>query len=344
MAVAVAVVVAFLAFALGLEGRGDRSGGTTSGAIAPGPTIGADVGGGARAAAGSAAATPVPLASPDRPAAVGVRTATFTDTTRGTPARGRRPRSATRSLPVTIRYPTSGVASSDERTDAPPLGPAPLVVFGHGFLQSASRYAELLHDLASFGFVVVAPEFPMSSTVYDGAGDPEDVPEQARDVTFLITALTDPSVPTAGLIAPGPVGVMGQSDGAVTSLLVAFSPKYADRRVGAVVAVSGDWNTFGGNWYTTQSPPVVAVHGENDEVNPFYSSEWIVSHHPRSAMLVRVKGASHLGAVIGPTNSSAVARLAAFEFEWRLMDVPGAAEATRAQAKTPPLQLVVDHG
>ena len=283
--------------------------------------------------------------TPDAPTAVGVRTVTVVDPTRGTASRGDRPALADRPLVVTIRYPTAGMPGPDDIVDAPGLLPAPLVLFAHGYDISADRYSLLQHELASYGFVVAAPEFPMTSTVFDGAPDEYDLPEQARDLSFLIDALSGPMAPPnlSQLIAPGEVGLLGHSDGAVTVLLCAYAPRFADSRVGAVVAVSGDFDTFGGNWFTTEDPPLVAVHGEWDEINPFSSSELLVDNDPGPAMLVEVTSAQHLGAVVEPGNAVAVARLTAFDFLWRLAGVPTARDATYVTADTPPLRLFSDH-
>jgi predicted dienelactone hydrolase len=284
-------------------------------------------------------------ASPDQPTAVGVMTMTFTDLTRSTPARGDREALSTRPLTVTVRYPTPGMPGEDEIPNAPAYEPAPLVLFAHGFDVSSGRYASLLHELAADGFVVAAPEFPMSSTVFDGAADEYDIPDQARDLSFLITAMTSPDAPTqlAEMIAPGPVGVIGHSDGAVTALLAAYAPRYTDSRIGAVVAVSGDFDTFGGEWFSTNDPPLLAIHGEYDEINPFESSQLLVGNDPGPAMLVGVQGQSHLGSVTDSQVVPVVAQLVANNFRWRLNGLPDAEAATIATASTPPLQLVASH-
>jgi len=287
----------------------------------------------------------VTYVTPDAPTAVGVRTVTVVDPTRTTAARGERPELPDRPLTLTIRYPTPGMPGADEMVDAPGLLPAPLVLFAHGYAISADAYAEMLHELASYGFVVAAPEFPLTSTAFDGAPDEYDLPEQARDLSFLIDALSGPSAPSEvqALIAPGPVGLLGHSDGAVTVLLTAYAPRFVDPRVGAVIAVSGDFDTFGGNWFTTADPPLIAVHGEWDEINPFSSSEVLVDNDPGPAMLVEVTGAQHLGAVVEPGNAVAVARLAAYDFLWRLSGVQSARDATFITADTSPLRLVSVH-
>ena len=279
---------------------------------------------------------------PDRPSAVGVTVMSFTDLTRTTPARGSREALTTRPLTVVVRYPTVGMPGDDELVDAPPYESAPLVLFAHGYDISTERYRALLHDIAAAGFVVAAPEFPMSSTVYDGAPDEYDIPEQARDLSFLITAMSSPDSPTvrSGMVEPGPVAVMGHSDGAVTALLAGYAPRYCDSRIAAVVAVSGDFDTFGGAWFTTSDPPLLAIHGEYDEINPFDSSVTLVDNDPGEAMLVGVMGASHLGAVTDPASEPSVALLIAYDLRWRLGDSAEARSMTYAVASTPPLELI----
>ncbi len=322
-------------------GGGPHEFATSTGAESLSPTV------------GTAAPTPTPsvtvarpklsdYVSPDQQTAVGVSVMTFTDLTRTTPARGDREALASRPLTVVVRYPTPGMPSADETPDAPAYIPAPLILFAHGFDISTDAYALLLHELAADGYVVAAPEFPMSSTVFEGAPDEYDVPEQSRDLSFLITAMTGPDAPAqlTEMIAPGPVGLVGHSDGAVTALLTAYAPRYSDSRVGAVAAISGDFDTFGGEWFTTNDPPLLAIHGEYDEINPFESSELLVSNDPGEAMLVSVMGASHLGSVTGTETAPSVARLLAFNFAWRLGGSASAEASTYASAAIPPLQLV----
>ena len=280
--------------------------------------------------------------TPENPSAVGVTVMMFTDLTRTTPARGDREALTTRPLTVVVRYPTAGMPSEEEFPDAPAFVPAPLVLFAHGYDISTDRYASLLHDIAAAGFVVVAPEFPMSSTVYEGAPDEGDIPDQARDLSFLISAMTGPAAPPSlsEMITPGPVAVIGHSDGAVTALLASFAPRFADSRIAAVVAVSGDFDTFGGEWFTTNDPPLLAIHGEYDEINPFSSSELLVENDPGEAILVGVMGASHLGAVTAPDAVPSVALLISHNLRWRLGGLSAAQVATYAIASTPPLELV----
>ena len=222
-------------------------------------------------------------------------------------------------LPVTVRYPTVGVAGAGEYVDASPAGSAPLIVFAHGFDTTEDTYRLLLHDLAAAGFIVAAPDFPLSTSAASGSPVEGDEGEQAGDISFVIDRLLagDAGPALTAAVRPGPVGVVGHSDGAVTALLAAFSPAYADDRIGAVVDVSGAFDDYGGRWFTTADPPLLALHGADDELNPVSRDETLVDSDPGAATLVVVDGASHLGTVTGITEP-AVARLIVDDLAWRL--------------------------
>lgn len=224
---------------------------------------------------------------PSAPYAVGVTHATYVDTTRG------------RTIAVTIRYPVMGDAGDDEVVDGiADVGDYPLVVFAHGYDVSAATYATLEHQVAAAGFVVAAPDFPHTSSAVTDTPDEDDVANQAADVSFVISQLLDGSTAPAvlaGAIADTKVGVVGHSDGGVTAAAVAYNSTVADPRVGAAVVLSGAEARYGGSWFTTQSPPLLAVHGTADEVNPLGSSEQLFADARGPKMLVTVSGGSHLG-------------------------------------------------
>src|SRR5712692_8090719 len=108
---------------------------------------------------------PVSAADTVRNHAVGTHEFVFTDFTRGTPALDDYPGSAVRTIPTTVWYPAIGVdgaAGADLPTDKA-HGPYPLVVFAHGFGVTPASYAALLQRIASAGYVVVAPTYPILS-------------------------------------------------------------------------------------------------------------------------------------------------------------------------------------
>jgi pimeloyl-ACP methyl ester carboxylesterase len=222
---------------------------------------------------GATAATPPAAAPADenpQPPAVNVIEVTATD--------------GARSFPVTVWYPT-----------AP--GRYPLVVLAHGFGASASTYEDMEAQLAAAGFVVAAPDFPFTSSRSQWL-DRGDVVNQAGDVSALITQLLDPATaPEAlrGTIAQGPVGVIGHSDGGITAAAVSYNSSVADPRVGAAVILSGAEIMYGGPWFTTASPPLLAIHGDADGVNPYWSSEQLFADATGPRWLVAVRGGGHEG-------------------------------------------------
>jgi alpha-beta hydrolase superfamily lysophospholipase len=264
---------------------------------------------------------------PSPPYAVGVTHVTFVDATRG------------RSIAVTLRYPVRGTAGDTETTDeVADAGAYPLVVLAHGYDVSAATYAALEHQLAAAGFVVAAPDFPETSSAATDDPDEDDVVNQATDVSFVVTQLLTPAtVPhvLAGAISSGPVGVVGHSDGGVTAAAVAYNSTVADPRVGAAVILSGAEARYGGTWFSTQSPPLLAVHGTDDAVNPLSSSEQLFADATGSKMLVTVDGGSHLGPFTTDATEPAVGALVADFLRAHLDTDFGAAQRLSGDASVP---------
>ena len=271
---------------------------------------------------------------------------TLADPSRRTGARGGRAASDSRVLPLTIWYPSAGEPGDADSVDAAPVGQWPLIVFAHGFDASAVTYAPLLRAIAAAGFVVAVPEFPLSSNTVAGAAVEGDEPEQANDLGFIIDTLTqgNGAAPITAAMELGPVGVMGHSDGAQTALLTGFAPRYRNDRIGAVVAVSGRFSTFGGRWFDAGRPALLVLQAADDELNPFRYGEELVRLNSGPASLVAVDGVTHLGAVTDPRAIGPVAALVADTFAWRLRGSTAAHDRLASDAMVAPLRLVASHG
>jgi dienelactone hydrolase len=196
-------------------------------------------------------------------------------------------------------------------------GPFPMVVFAHGYGTQTGAYGPLLDGVAAAGFVVVAPEFPFTSTAYGGDIGGRDVEAQVDDVRHVITAVRDlahtSGNPLEGLVHDGRVGIVGHSDGGVTAGAVAFASQIRDTRIGAAVLLSGARNDFGGAWFPAGSPALLAIHGDADGVNPFGASQTIYSSDRSGAprYLVAVPGGGHDDAFVGSRSRAAVVALVA---------------------------------
>jgi predicted dienelactone hydrolase len=174
-------------------------------------------------------------------------------------------------------------------------GPHPLLVFAHGFALTPANYAPLLRAIASAGYVVAAPTFPLTSTQAPGGPNEADLVNQPRDVSFAITRLLalDRS---AGLlhaaIEPSSIAVAGQSDGGITALSVAYDARYRDRRVRAAIIMSGARPSGFGS-FPRNGPPLLAMQGTADPLNaPSTTAAYFAAAY-RPKFLVWLLGASH---------------------------------------------------
>jgi dienelactone hydrolase len=264
-------------------------------------------------------ATTAPPAPSGPPYAVGVSRFTLVDPSRPTAALGNDPATSDRTLPVTLRYPAAGAAAAGAETEAAPAaaGTFPLVVFAHGFDISASAYDDFTRDLAAQGFVVAAPDFPLSSTSPPGPVTQADIDNQARDVSFLVTSLSadGTALPAAvrGHVASTEAGVVGHSDGGATAARAASNSCCFDGRIGAAVILSGDEGQSGGSWAMPGSPPMLLLQGTADAINPWSLSQRLYDDAAAPKWLVAINGADHLTPYTsGPQRGAIVALVAEF--------------------------------
>lgn len=190
-------------------------------------------------------------------------------------------------------------------------GPWPLVVFGHGFATTPFRYRRLLRAWAAAGYLVAAPVFPLGNAHAPGGPDENDIVNQPRDMSFVISRLlaADASAanPLHGLVDPLRIAVAGQSDGAETAFATAYQRPWHDRRVRAAVILSGA--ELGGHVaLASQTAPLLAVQGTADRINPAKYTFQLFHAVGRPKFLLLLRRADHLGPYTVPG-----ARLAAVE-------------------------------
>lgn len=190
-------------------------------------------------------------------------------------------------------------------------GPWPVVVFGHGFASTPFVYRRLLRALAAAGYLVAAPVFPLGNANAAGGPEEDDIVNQPRDMSFVITRLlaasASPQSPLSGLVDPSRIAVAGQSDGAETAFATAYERPWHDPRVRAAVILSGA--ELGRHVrLVLHTAPLLAVQGTADRINPpIYTRDLFRAvDHPR--FLLRLRHAGHLGPYTVPG-----ARLAAVE-------------------------------
>ena len=186
-----------------------------------------------------------------------------------------------------VRYPSGGG------------GPWPLIVFGHGYAATPGIYAHLLDAWALAGYVVAAPLFPLGNRHAPGGPDEADIVNQPRDLSFVISALLaasrSGSGPLHGRVDPSHVGAAGQSDGGETAFAAAYDRPFRDPRIDAAAILSGAQLPGRPFAFPGGSPPLLAVQGTADRINPPRYTDAFYAAAPRPKYLLKLPGAGHLG-------------------------------------------------
>src|SRR5262249_39097861 len=137
-----------------------------------------------------------------------------------------------RTLRTRIWYPAEAAATGT--TDgvlpsAPAAGPFPLIGYAHGYTSNRDESPALKAHLASHGYVIASPEFPLSNGGAPGGPTIADLANQPGDVAFAMQQVSHPGPDVAGL-APLAAqvdarrGVAGLSLGGGTTLLEVYHP------------------------------------------------------------------------------------------------------------------------
>jgi dienelactone hydrolase len=199
-----------------------------------------------------AGCTPPPPPPPVAPMAtirnhaVGRHDYLFVDVGRSTPAYGDYPGGGWRWIPTSVWYPAVGApgeVAADRAADRAD-GPYPLVVFAHGYGVTPGYYAALLQRIASAGYVVVAPTYPILSGMPAGPSDVVGWGDTFADTRFVTTTALDLSTRgdsiLGAMIDPERIAVAGHSDGALISFGDGFEALRTDARVRAVISYAAE--------------------------------------------------------------------------------------------------------
>jgi fermentation-respiration switch protein FrsA (DUF1100 family) len=223
------------------------------------------------------AATAPPRPSvPATPLAVATTVLDLVDTSRATVSGGEI-LSSSRALTTWVWYPATTAGE-----------PWPVVVFAHGFEVGPDPYAALAEAWAAAGYVVAAPEFPLTDASVAGDYlDEADIDNQPDDVRFVFASLLGPDSPLAGRVDADRLAVAGHSDGGVTALAVASDPLPGLRGVIALSAAP----VYGGS---TPNPPLLVVHGDEDDIDSYENGVAVYDQATAPRFLVTLVGAGHL--------------------------------------------------
>ncbi len=210
--------------------------------------------------------------------AVGLADRTYVDTSRPTAAHGGKPELPSRTLHTSVLYPAQGTpsAAGTPQRDAPAqAGSWPVIVFAHGSTRAGLDYVATLSWWVSAGYIVVAPNFPLSTTGVPGGTAYLDYPAQTADESFVLDSVfADDAAPLhlASLVDHRRVGLGGQSFGAITTLGTVAAACCADERVKAATEFAGMWLPYSSGADLSPHASKVAVlfvHGDADPTVPY---------------------------------------------------------------------------
>lgn len=239
-------------------------------------------------------ATPTPDTARFRqpgPFSAGITTIVFEDSSRPTMANGPAPGLPVRRLVTEIWYPSDAPRGGDPVRDASVASgaaPYPLVVHSHGFSSTRTEPAYLARHLASHGYIVVSPDFPLTNIAAPGGPNLLDVVNQPGDVSFLIDRMLEKSATAedafAGAVDPDRIALTGLSLGGMTTLLATFHRDLRDPRVRAAAEFAGPACFFDRNFFSSPAVPLLVLFGDIDAIVPYEENgvhAWQLAQPPK---------------------------------------------------------------
>ena len=204
------------------------------------------------------------------PYTVGIYELTLSDIERPIEATAEHPAAPQRTLATRVYYPASAQPLFGLPAPLASGAPFPMLMYSHGYSSNRDESTSAGAHAASHGYLVVAPNFPLTSLLANGgAPDTKDIPNQPGDISFLIDQMLmfseDPGHLFAGAVDAERIGALGVSAGGLTTLLVSLHATYHDPRVRAAIPVAPLASFFERPFYhATRSIPLLLVHGDMD--------------------------------------------------------------------------------
>ncbi len=170
-------------------------------------------------------------------------------------------------------------------------GRFPMFVWAHGYEATVQYFDPLLRFIATHGFVVVAPAFPLTQKGAPGGSVYNDYVNQPADVSYVITQMlaTYPRSVDPALIAVG-----GHSLGAATTMALVSNRCCVDARVKAAVEVDGSTLHFPNGAVEERGVPVLLIHGDADRTFSVNQSRMTYARSTGPKYLLILPGIGHV--------------------------------------------------
>lgn len=218
-----------------------------------------------------------------------------------------------RSMPLEVSYPTLGQAGIEVQGAAPygGAGPYPLIIFGNGYLEPPAAYSILIDHWVSRGYVVAAPQFPLSQTNSVGGPYEADILNQPGDMAAAIKFMESQNAiansTMKDLIDTSAIALVGQSDGGDAALAAGYNTCCQIPGIKGVISLSGaELKSYSGKYFTTGGPSLLVVQGTEDDINPPSQSEMTYDQADVTKFYLSLLGAGHLDAYTQANQYSSV--------------------------------------
>lgn len=222
------------------------------------------------------------------PYKVAVEDVELVDNSRPTQASGEFTGSNSRRLLTRIWWPADGLNE-----------PRPLVLYSHGFMSTREGGTHVAEHLASLGYIVAAPDFPLTNYDAPGPQVAEDVANQPGDVKFIIDTLLKRNQTAGdtfeGAIDPQRIAAIGMSLGGMTTALVAYHPAYFDPRIKVAISVAGPTDMFTRRFFEHRDIPFLMIASEIDAMVPYSTNAADIRERVNNATLLTFSDGSHAG-------------------------------------------------
>ena len=198
------------------------------------------------------------------------------------------------------KRPPYEIAAHPGAAPATEKAPYPLVLFSHGYAGFPEQSADLVTHLASWGFIVIAPDHVERSlsgllgTAAKGVTPRQDPEVLSASLVAAIADGTDDASPLHGLMDLDKVAVAGHSAGASAAYLTASS----DDRIKAFISYSVGTGKPDANGKAAERPvpdvPGMVMLGTADGIIPPANSKKVYEGMNPPKYLVEIADAGHL--------------------------------------------------